>query len=795
MSDPTSIKTCCAGASAKHEADPLDKQDRSDTGRSAEDYGFSAEPTGCCAPQTGNSEKRPASSPDPSGGPKEPIEPSSRLNPEPAVFAEGSAYAIEGMDCGACAVTLEKHLRRLTDVREVSVSFATGKMQIAHELSEGRLLSEVSKAGFTVVLPPSSSERDEPADREAASGKRRYPKVTAAAVSGILLALGFAASYLFAAEWIAMTLYGLSIAAGGRRPARSAFYAVRSRSLDMNVLMTAAAIGAVAIGEWLEGATVVFLFALGGELQSGAIEKTRRSIRGLMDLAPPEAWIRENGVLVRVPVQQVLPGREFVVKPGEKIPLDGEVIAGVSAVNQAPITGESIPVDKEKGSPVYAGTVNESGSLDIRATRAAQDTALARIIHMVEEAQEKKAPSQAFVDRFSRIYTPVVFVLALLFIIVPPLVGLGSWGEWFYRGLELLVVACPCALVISTPVAVVSAIGNAARHGVLIKGGAALEAAGSIQAVAFDKTGTLTSGRPQVVEVKAAEGSEEELLLRIARTIEEHSAHPVAAAITGYAEVRGFDVYEGDRFEAIAGRGAKATIEGESYFAGSPRWLRELEIPLGSLETTIVRMQEEGSTLIAVGSTKGLLGIIAVADTVRPESLSMLQALRKAGVRQTIMLTGDHAGTAHRIAAEAGIDRFKAELMPEHKVAAIRAAQAEGTKIAMVGDGINDAPALAAADLGIAMGGAGTDTAMETADIVLMADNLERLPHTIELSRRTLRIIKQNIAFSILIKVIALLLIIPGWLTLWMAVLSDTGAALIVVLSSMRLLSTRRKRT
>jgi len=588
-------------------------------------------------------------------------------------------------------------------------------------------------------------------------------------------------------------MYGLAIVTGGHRPARNAFYAVRSRSLDMNVLMTAAALGAASIGEWLEGATVVFLFALGSELQNGAMEKTRRSIRGLMELAPAEAWIRKGRELLRVPVESISPGDRFTVKPGEKIPLDGEVVEGVSAVDQAPITGESMPVDKKAGSPIYAGTINTTGALDVKATKSAGDTTLSRIIHMVEEAQGKKAPAQAFVDRFARIYTPVVFLLALCFMVVPPLAGRGSFGEWFYRGLELLVVACPCALVISTPVAVVSAIGSAARHGVLIKGGAALEAAGSIQAIAFDKTGTLTSGRPVVQRILVREGVEESRLLRMARTVEDASEHPLAVAVSAYAGGLGYAPYAAERFESIPGKGAKAWVDGEEFLAGSPKWLREAGVETQALDGEIERMKREGHTLIAVGSLSGLIGVIAVADSVRDEGRRTLRALAKAGVRRTVMLTGDHEGTARRIAAEVGVDTYEADLLPEDKVAAIRRLQQEGGKIAMVGDGINDAPALATANLGIAMGGAGSDTAMETADIVLMADNLEQLPKTVELSRRTLRIIKQNIVFSIAVKAAALLLIVPGLLTLWMAVLSDTGAALLVILNSMRLLHRRRE--
>ncbi|WP_437348611.1 heavy metal translocating P-type ATPase [Paenibacillus humicus] len=696
--------------------------------------------------------------------------------------ASGQTYVIGGMDCGACAVTLEKHLRNIPAVREVSVNFSTGKMQINHDLTNQEVEKEVAKAGFTATLAASRRVKTEKTEEKP---KKQIP---ATALAGIFLAAGFIGAYLKVPDFVSSIFYALSIVLGGYKPARSAYYAVRSKSLDMNVLMTVAAIGAAAIGEWFEGAIVVFLFSLGNTLQNRAIEKTRRSISGLMNLAPSEAWVKEGQQLIRKPVEEIAIGDVIVIKPGEKIPLDGEVVSGNSAVNQAPITGESVPVDKEAGSLVYAGTVNESGSLEVKVTKLVEDTAIARIIHMVEEAQEKKAPSQAFVDRFARIYTPIMFLLALAIMIIPPALGFGTWGEWFYRGLELLVVACPCALVISTPVAIVSAIGNAARNGVLIKGGTFLEIAGSIKAVAFDKTGTLTIGKPKVSEVIAVGEASEEELLRIAYTIEEHSKHPIASAVIEHALDRGLTPFLGEDFGAIAGKGAQATINGTEYFAGNPKLFQEWNVSLEAIDDKLLRLQNEGNTLVIIGTRSRLVGLIAVSDLIRETSKDTMQGLKRAGIHQLVMLTGDNEGTARKIAAEAGVDRYFAELLPEDKVTAVQRLQEEGQLVAMVGDGINDAPALATANLGIAMGGAGTDTAMETADIVLMADNLEKLPHTMKLSRKALQIIKQNIWFSILIKVIALTLIFPGWLTLWAAVMSDTGAALVVILNSMRLL-------
>ncbi|MGF7031576.1 Cd2+/Zn2+-exporting ATPase [Paenibacillus mucilaginosus] len=699
-----------------------------------------------------------------------------------AIEPNGSirSYRIEGMDCSSCALTLENHLKEKPYVKSVSVHFSSATMKIDHRNEVTDIVREVDKLGYKASL---ITKRRGQVELQPAKGASSVPLL-----SGALLALGYLGSLGGVTAWLTVALYAVSMMIAGYKPAKSAFYAVQSRSLDMNVLMTAAALGAAFIGEWLEGATVVWLFAVGNMLQTRSIDKTRNTLRSLMDLTPDDAWLKTDSGLARKPVEAISAGDRIVVKPGEKIPLDGVVLEGLSMVNQAPITGESVPVDKEPGSIVYAGSLNANGSLEIRVTKPADDTAVARIIHMVEEAQDKKAPTQTFVDQFARIYTPVVFILALLIMFVPPWFAVGSWSEWFYRGLELLVVACPCALVISTPVAIVSAIGNAARQGVLIKGGSSLEMAGKIDAVAFDKTGTLTEGKPKVSYVTGF-GIPEEEVVSIARTIEEHSRHPIASAIMEYAKEQQVRPLSGESYQAIAGKGAQASINGKPYFAGNARLFQEdLHLSLAPIAAILSELQRSGNTLVMIGTDQELLGIIAVSDTIRPVTAAAISKLKAAGIRQTVMLTGDHEGTAAKISKQAGVDRYLAGLLPEDKVEGLRQLQHEGYKIAMVGDGINDAPALASADLGIAMGGAGTDTAMETADIVLMADNLERLPYTVELSRKALAIIKQNIWFSLIVKAAALLLIFPGWLTLWIAVLSDTGAALIVILNSMRLL-------
>lgn len=690
-------------------------------------------------------------------------------------------YDVEGMDCGSCAKSIENHLNTISSVNSVNVNFSTGKMKIEHENSIDDVISEVSKIGYKA----SPVTNNNPS--ETSKSKKGYGLIT---LSGVLIALGFIGSFNGVSPLMTTILYAAAIVISGYKPVKSAYFALKSRSLDMNVLMSAAAIGAALIGEWFEGATVVWLFSLGTALQNRSIEQTRKSIRNLMDLAPSEAWIKVGSELVKKPVEEVSVDQIVVIKPGDRIPLDGEIMQGETSVNQAPITGESIPVDKLIGDTVYAGTINESGSIEVKVTKLVEDTTIAKIIHLVEEAQEQKAPTQAFIDRFASIYTPIVFVLALLVIVLPPLFGFGTWGEWAYKGLALLVVACPCALVISTPVAIVSAIGNAAKNGVLIKGGTFLEKAGAIKTIAFDKTGTLTEGKPKVSEIEVLTNTEDELI-SLAFTLEDYSTHPIAKTIVEYAKEKRIQAKAGELFKSIAGKGVQATIGGKVYYAGNLKLFEEMDISLGDVKTKVDAIQSQGKTVVIIGTQQEIIGIISVSDTVRTTAVIALNGLKRVGVNQLVMLTGDNEGTAKMISSETNVNRYFAGLLPEDKVDAIKQLQSEGHKVGMVGDGINDAPALATADLGVAMGGAGTDTAMETADIVLMADNLEKMPHTIKLSRKALAIIKQNIWFSLIVKFAALVLIFPGILTLWLAVLSDTGAALIVILNALRLLKVK----
>ncbi|MED5053829.1 heavy metal translocating P-type ATPase, partial [Anoxybacillus rupiensis] len=482
------------------------------------------------------------------------------------------------------------------------------------------------------------------------------------------------------------------------------------------------------------------------------------------------------------------------VKPGQKLAMDGIVIKGTSTLNQAAITGESVPVTKTVGDEVFAGTLNEEGLLEVKVTKRVEDTTLSKIIHLVEEAQAERAPSQAFVDRFAKYYTPAIIIFALLLAVIPPLFMGADWSEWIYRGLAVLVVGCPCALVISTPVSIVTAIGNAAKNGVLIKGGIYLEEAGNLKVIAFDKTGTLTKGVPSVTDVVTYNGNENELMT-ITAAIEKGSQHPLASAIIRKAEEDGlnFNDLSVEEFQSITGKGVKAKVNNEMYYVGSPGLFEEL-LPNGiqsEIKEQITTLQTQGKTVMALGTEKEILALIAVADEIRESSKEVIRKLHQVGIEKTVMLTGDNQRTAEAIGKQVGVSDIKADLLPEDKLNFIKELRDKHQSVAMVGDGVNDAPALAASTVGVAMGGAGTDTALETADIVLMSDDLSKLPYTIKLSRKALAIIKQNITFSLGIKALSLLLIVPGWLTLWLAIFADMGATLIVTLNSMRLLNVK----
>jgi Zn2+/Cd2+-exporting ATPase len=571
-------------------------------------------------------------------------------------------------------------------------------------------------------------------------------------------------------------------------PAQRAWQSMKRGSLDINVLMVIAVIGAIALGDWTEAASVVFLFAIAQWLEVRTMERARQAIRALIDLAPQEALVKRHGHEHRVKVDDVRVGEEIVIRPGDKVPLDGEVVAGHSDVNEAPITGESLPVDKAPGQEVYAGTINGRGALEVRITRLRRDTRLSRIIHLVEAAQAQRAPVQTFVDRFARIYTPAVIALALAIAIVPPVFMAASASEWLYRALVLLVISCPCALVISTPVSIVAALAGAARSGVLIKGGAYLERLASVTTIAFDKTGTLTRGEPQVVDVIPLNGASARDVLEHAAALEARSDHPIARAILRRAEEAGIRPAPASNVVAHHGLGAEGMIGAQAALVGSERFFADRQLSLDGGADGLGRHRLAGRTLVIVALDGRAVGALAIADRPRESAKEAVELLREHGVRHVAMLTGDHPDTARTIAAELGLDEHRAGLLPEQKHTAVRQLRAAYGPVLMVGDGINDAPALAAADVGVAMGAAASDAALETADVALMSDELLKLPYTLRLARATLRNIKTNVAISLVLKAAFLVMAIAGVATLWMAILADTGASVIVVANALRLL-------
>ncbi|MED1725017.1 heavy metal translocating P-type ATPase [Paenibacillus pasadenensis] len=700
------------------------------------------------------------------------------------VASKKSVYRVQGFTCTNCAAKFEQNVKALPEVEDAQVNFGASKISVYGEAS----VQELEKAGAFEGLKVYPEKEQRSIEKEP-FWKRRSTITTA--LSAIFLISGWFVGEEHPASFM---LFALAILIGGYELFIKGIRSLVRFNFNMNTLMTIAIIGAAAIGQWMEGATVVFLFAISEALESFSMEKARHSIRSLMNVAPKEATIRRGGQELQINVDDIAIGDIMIVKPGQKIAMDGKVIKGRSAVNQAAITGESVPVEKTEGDDVFAGTLNEEGLLEVEITKRVEDTTIAKIIHLVEEAQAEKAPSQAFVDRFAQYYTPAILVLALGIAVVPPLLFGAAWGDWIYRGLALLVVGCPCALVISTPVSIVTAIGNAARNGVLIKGGIHLEETGHLSVIAFDKTGTLTKGVPVVTDMVTFEGEDEKSSLGIAAAIEKWSQHPLASAIVRKADDEGLDLteWETQDFTSITGKGAKAVIQGTTYYIGSPRLFDELSKMNERMVKETQRLQKQGKTVMVLGTETKPLALIAVADEVRDSSRDVIQKLHALGIRKTIMLTGDNRATAEAIGKQVGIGEVKAELLPQQKLEAIKQLKETG-KVAMIGDGVNDAPALASATVGIAMGGAGTDTALETADIALMADDLTKLPFTIRLSRDTLKIIKQNIAFALIIKLIALVLIVPGWLTLWLAIFADMGATLIVTLNSLRLLRTKKE--
>jgi Cd2+/Zn2+-exporting ATPase len=695
-----------------------------------------------------------------------------------------AVFRVEGMDCNEEVVILERRLKPLAGLEALSADLIGQRLHVKYDaarLTTSAMVDAVGETGMRMWL-----EHDEPLLGGAALEWRW--KLMMACGGLLVTAALFSASGLMR---VALALYLAGAAAGIAYPLRRAVTAARSRILDINVLMVIAVVGALALGDWPEATTVVFLFAVAQWLEVRTMERARQAIRALIDLAPREALVKRNGREERTPVDAIVPGDEIVVRPGEKVPLDGVVLAGRSDVNEAPLTGESRPIDKEPGDEIFAGTINGRGAMEVRVLRLGRDSRLSRIIHLVETAQAKRAPVQSFVDRFARIYTPVVLVLAAIVAAAPPLVAGAPVATWVYRALVLLVIACPCALVISTPVSIVAALSAAARHGVLIKGGAYLERLASIRIVAFDKTGTLTRGELHVTDVAVLGASTALDIIRLAAAVEARSAHPVAAAIARHAQVLVPELPAVRRFASLPGMGAEGEVDGRPVVIGNERLFETKGIAIPSSWPDADRLRAEGKSLVFVAAERVALGAIAVADRPRETARETIELLRSQHVMSVAMLTGDHEQTAAAIARELNVDEYHAALLPEQKQAMVESMRAVHGPLMMVGDGVNDAPALAAADVGVAMGAAGSDAALETADVALMSDELLKLPYALRLSRATMRNVRTNVAISLCLKAAFLALAIAGLATLWMAVLADTGATVIVVANSLRLLRAR----
>lgn len=695
-------------------------------------------------------------------------------------------YRLQGLSCTSCAAKFEKNIRSIETVEDVQLNFGAMKVTVKGEAS----IEQLEKAGAfdgIKVYP----ERQRQLEKSEPFWKKR--ENIAAMISLVFIFAGYMSSFQLGEKSpVTIGIFALAILIGGFDLFKVGLKNLSKLEFDMKTLMTVAIIGAAIIGEWAEGAVVVFLFAVSEALEGYSIDKARQSIKALMDIAPNRATIRRGDQTMEIDVEDVQIGDVMLIKPGQKIAMDGEVIKGQSSINQAAITGESIPVHKVVGDEVFAGTLNEEGALEVRVTKRVEDTTISKIIHLVEEAQAERAPSQQFVDKFAKYYTPAIMIVALMVAVIPPLFFGGVWSEWVYSGLAVLVVGCPCALVISTPVAIVTAIGNAARKGVLIKGGIHLEETGKLKVVAFDKTGTLTEGKPVVTDLVTLSEMSTDEVLGVSRAIESYSQHPLASAIVRKAEENEVKAIPATDFQSITGKGAKASIQNTTYYIGSPVMFEEILAVPESVSQQVKDLQTQGKTVMLLGTDREVKGLVAVADQVRKSSASIIKKLHELGIEKTIMLTGDNKAAGEAIGRQLGLSETRAELLPQDKLDYIRSLRGQQNgNVAMVGDGVNDAPALAAASVGIAMGGAGTDAALETADVALMADDLEKLPYTIALSRKTLAIIKQNISFALLLKLVALLLVIPGWLTLWLAIFADLGATLIVVANSLRLIKSK----
>ena len=707
--------------------------------------------------------------------------PSGASNPHPA-GARLSRFRIEQMDCPTEQGLIETRLGKLAGVSGLEFNLLSRVLGVWHALpDEQAIIAAINELGFSAQ--PLAAEQP-PASAATSASKPWWPLALAGVAALAAELLHFSA---LTPEWAVAGVALLAILLSGLSTYKKGWVALKNRNLNINALMSIAVTGAVLIGQWPEAAMVMVLFALAELIEAKSLDRARQAIHGLLALTPEQATVLQaDGSWQSVPTSQVAIGAQVRVRPGERIGLDGVVSAGQSTVNQAPITGESLPVDKAAGDPLFAGTINQGGELHYQVSAAADNSTLARIIHAVEQAQGTRAPTQRFVDQFSRIYTPTVFALAVAVALLPPLLLGGAWLEWAYRALVLLVIACPCALVISTPVTIVSGLAAAARRGILIKGGVYLELGHQLRALALDKTGTLTHGRPVQTDYLALHSDACDPA-QLAASLAQRSDHPVSQAIARHAEQQGVTLLAVDNFTALPGRGVCGLFDGQLYQLGNHRLVEELGLCSPALEALLEPLERQGKSVVLLCAPSQVLALFAVADTLKASSQAAIAELQQLGIK-TCMLTGDNAHTAAAIALQAGIDEAHGNLLPEHKLATIHTLQGNGQIVGMVGDGINDAPALAQANIGFAMGAAGSDSAIETADVALMDDDLRKIPAFIRLSRRTAAILKQNIALALGVKALFLLITLTGHATLWMAVFADMGVSLLVVANGLRLL-------
>ncbi|MBP7254989.1 MAG: cadmium-translocating P-type ATPase [Negativicutes bacterium] len=681
-------------------------------------------------------------------------------------------FLVSGICCADCAKNFESELNDIDTIKSADLNILTGKLKIDGQIE----LTELRKLG-----QKENYQIDYYNNQVLAVPKKYYhaKEFLVMVLAGTLLLLAIVFEKMQIGGQLSVGLYLLAIISGGWNNFKKGFYSLQQKKLNMSVLMSVAIIGACIIGQYEEGATVAFLYAISELLENWSTEKARQSIRNLMDLTPAKAIVKRGREMVELLVGDVNVGDIILIKPGAKIPLDGSVVSGESAVDEAHISGEALPRDKKIGADVFAGSINTYGFLEVAVNKLAQDSTIAKIINLVENAQSQKSPMQKFIEKFAEIYTPVVMVLAVMVGVIPPLLYDGDYIGWLYRALALLVVACPCALVISTPIAVVSAIAQAAKNGVLIKGGIHLEGLADINAIAFDKTGTITKGEPKVQNVISLSNIGENDILQIAASLESLSEHHLARAITADSKDKQINLENVYNFIAIPGQGVKGVIKGQEYLVGNTKLFNNISPEINQLE-------QQGYSVIIVGTATTILGVITISDYLKDNIKTVIKRFLQKNIAVS-MLTGDNSAVATLVATESGIKEFFANLLPEEKMLVIKKMK-ESKKVAMVGDGINDAPALAIADIGIAMGKKGTAVALETADVVLMKDDIAKLDYVMELSKRTKNIIKQNITFALLIKFLAIISIFPGYLTLWLAILADMGATVIVTLNSMRLL-------